>query len=680
MSTPGAGAGDDFIAGFLDDYFAEAEEHLAVVRRGLLALEDSIGDPASGSTVLEELFRSFHSLKGLSAMVDVRPAERLAHELESYLRALREGELVLTLDALSVLIDSTATLESVIEARRSAAPAPVIEDVVQRLVSLTGPSRGSRARRPAAIGPEGESTAAPPAWRFMFVPSPALVDRGVKVDTIRARLAAVGRITSVSPKVTAGGGIAFEFLVTGEIDPAVLDSWRNDGLTWERVDAAAIPAAAAPAAEHARPASAVPETSILAPSHLVRVDLKRLDEVMRRVADLVITRARFEETLARVERFIPSQEWRALQENTLTFERQLRDLREDVMRVRLVRVDEIFRRMPFVVRDLAREAGKDVRVVLSGQDTEIDKFLVERMMDPVIHLVRNAVSHGIESPERRLAAGKPAQGVISLGASTSGEMVVIEIADDGAGIDAASVAERARAAGARIGDGPLDSRTLVDLICEPGFSTRHEADRASGRGIGMAVVRTTVQELGGTLNMESEPGHGTRFVIALPLTLAITDALIAVVAGQRFAVPQNSVREVIEIDEATVRQLENNELVPYRGRSLPLLRLDELFDLPGGRAARMHAFVIGMGQEAVALGVERILGQREIVVRTMSDALLKIDGISGATELGDGKVVLILDAPALSRRGRAGARQRRRADAPTSSAPGPGRLIEGGLA
>jgi len=659
MTATGGGMGDDFVAGFLDDYFAECEEHLAIVRRGLLALEDSIGEVSIDSAALEELFRSFHSLKGLSAMVEVRDAERLAHELESYLRALRDGELELTADALSALIDSTATLESVIEARRSAGTSPVVDSVVARLASLTAGARTKKAQSRSDAAADGEPAGASPTWRFTFVPSSALVDRGVKVDTIRTRLASVGRLVSVSPKVTSGGGIAFEFIVTGAIDTAALEAWRSDGLSWERLDADA--ALVVPARMEAVPAPppTAPENTILAPSHLVRVDLKRLDEVMRRVADLVVTRARLEETLARVEHAIPAQESRALQEHTLTFERQLRDLREDVMRVRLVRVDEIFRRMPFVARDVAREAGKDVRVVLTGQDTEIDKFLVERMMDPVLHVVRNAVSHGIESPECRIAAGKPAQGVVALTASTSGEMVALEIADDGAGIDTASVAEHARAAGARIPEGPLDARTLVDLICEPGFSTRREADRASGRGMGMSVVRTTVQELGGTLNVQTETGRGTRFIITLPLTLAITDALIATVSGHRFAVPQSSVQEVIEIDEATVRQLESNELVPYRGRSLPLLRLNRLFALRAERNSRLHAFVVGAGQDAVALGVDRILGQREIVVRTMSDALLKFEGISGATELGDGRVVLILDAAALARKARAGGRRQR---------------------
>jgi two-component system chemotaxis sensor kinase CheA len=675
-----ASAGDDFAAGFLDDYFAESEEHFAVVRRALLALADAIGDVARESTLLDELFRSFHSLKGLSAMVGVREAERLAHELESYLRALRDRELALTADAMSVLIDSTATLESVIEARRSAGAAPAIDAVVLELASLSDAAR-TRSAGPPALTADRELAAVPPTWRFTFVPSPALVDRGVKVDTIRARIASVGHITSVSPQVMPGGGIAFEFVVTGAIDPSALDLWRDDGVTWERVEASGATSGALPRPEHARPSAAAGQhNAILAPSHFVRVELKRLDDVMRRVADLVVTRARLEETLAHVERMIPAQDWRALQENTLTFERQLRDLREDVMRVRLVRVDEIFRRMPFVARDVAREAGKDVRVVVSGQDTEIDKFLVERMMDPVLHVVRNAVSHGVERPDRRTAAAKPAQGVVSLRASTSGELVLLEIADDGAGIDTAFVAERARAAGVRIPDGPLDARTLVDLICEPGFSTRREANRASGRGMGMAVVRTTVEELGGTLSLETEVGRGTRFIISLPVTLAITDALIAVVSGQRFAVPQSSVQEVIEIDEATVRQLENNELVPYRGRSLPLLRLNTLFELRDARASRLHAFVIGTGQDAVALGVDRILGQREIVVRTMSDTLLKIDGISGATELGDGRVVLILDAVALGRTARAAVRQHRRVGQRQSGAAPAGPSSNGALA
>ena len=669
MSAHRAPSGNDFAAGFLEDYFAECEEHLTLVRRALLALEPAIGQTATETTLLEELFRSFHSLKGISAMVDMREAERLAHELESYLRALGRRELLLTPETVTVLIDSTAMLERVIASQRAGSAAPSIDAVVH---TLTSTGRRVDAGVEAPRDPAAAATAAEgPQWRFIFVPSQALVERGVKVDTIRTRLASIGRIISVSPQVTPGGGIAFEFRVSGPADASAFEPWRADGLAWGRIDGGpARPGEPAPSDGGRAPAAGFAEHAILAPSHVVRVDLKRLDEVMRRVADLVITRSRLEEGLRRVERAIPPQEWRTLQEHTTTFERQLRDLRADVMRVRLVPVDEIFRRMPFVARDVARDAGKDVRVALRGQDTEIDKFLVERMMDPVLHLVRNAVSHGLESPDGRLAAGKGAQGLITLAASAVGERVLLEIEDDGAGIDTNSVVRRARAAGVRVPEGALDPRTLLDLICEPGFSTREEADRASGRGIGMAVVRSAVQELGGTLAVETEPGRGTRFLMTLPLTLAITDALIAIVSGHTFAVPQSSVEEVIEIDASSVRRLERNEIVPYRGASLPLLRLSALFGLRGGRPSRLHAFVVGTGGDGVALAVDRIVGQREIVVRSMSDELLKVDGISGATELGDGRAVLILDPAALSRQGRAGRRRRRpRARRPPDGAP-----------
>lgn len=640
----------DFVAGFLDDYFAESEEHLTAVRRVLLALEESIGNAGEESALLEELFRTFHSLKGISAMVDLRDAERLAHELESYLRALRTDESALTSDALSALSSGASTLESVIEAKRTGGTPPSIDAAVETLARVAGalPSES------AGLVP-GRAPGLPPApatWRFMFAPSRALVDRGVKVDTIRARLASLGRLVSVTPKVTTGGGMAFEFLVGGTFDPARFDDWREDGLTWEPLKADAAIDASNDASGQTGHADAAAGHTMLAPSHLVRVDLKRLDQVMRRVADLVVARARVAEGVARVERLLPAQDARELQEHLLAFERQLRDLREDVMRVRLVRVDEIFRRMPLVARDLARGTGKDVRVQLRGQHTEIDKFLVERMLDPVLHLVRNAVSHGLEPSEVRLRAGKPAQGVITLGASTSGEMVLLDIADDGAGIDVESVAARARAGGRRVPDGPVDSRVLLDLLCEAGFSTRDEADRASGRGMGLSVVRTAVQDLGGTLTLETAPGAGTRFLITLPLTLAVTDALIARAGGQRFAIPQSAVQEVIEIDAAAIRSLENNELVPHRGRSLPLLRLSALFHLPADTSPRLHGFVVGTGPDAVAIGVHRILGQREVVVRSLADSLLKIDGLSGATELGDGQVVLIVDVAALARRSR----------------------------
>jgi len=324
------------------------------------------------------------------------------------------------------------------------------------------------------------------------------------------------------------------------------------------------------------------------------------------------------------------------------------------MRVRLVPVGEIFRRMPFVVRDLASEMNKRVKLEIAGQHTEIDKFLIERMMDPILHLVRNAVAHGVETVAERRAGGKSEEGTLTLSAATVGEVVVIEIVDDGRGIEPAAIRRRAAAAGLSVPEGDLDPEALLAILCAPGFSTRDAADRGSGRGVGMAVVRTTVRELGGSMIVDSVPGQGTRFAIQLPLTLAITDAIIAVVGDQTFAVPQSAVREVIEVDPDAVRRFENNEIVRHRDGVLPLLRLADAFGLDARPRNSLHVLVAGVGHAAAGIIVDRVRGQREIVVRAISDPIVKVAGISGATDLGDGRVVLILDLPSLLGVGRRG--------------------------
>jgi len=597
-------------------------------------------------------------LKGISAMVELREAELLAHHMESCLRAVRQGRLTLTTTNFEGLVDGVRLLEHVIAARRTSASMPDIDAEVDKLEALgrsgdeTLPLDAPAANhRPAHAPASGNSRAR--RWRVTFVPSPQLVERGVKVDTVRARLLQIGDVQSVTPKVVPGGGISFEFDVETN-DEAQLARWQEDGLTYEPLVPAPVAADDAEAAPVERPLT---DLTLAGASNVVRVDLARLDDLMRLVGEMVVTRSRLEDTLQRVEAHVPFQEWRALQDHNARLERNLRDLREGVMRVRLVPVGEIFRRMPFVVRDLARDNGKRVHLELTGQSTEIDKFLVERMMDPVLHIVRNAISHGIETPEQRVTAGKPADGTIRLGAATAGETVVIEIVDDGRGIDVPSVTQRARALGLVVpDDGGLESRALLDIICASGFSTRDEADRVSGRGVGMAVVRDTVEGLGGTLAVESRPGRGTTFRLTLPLTLAITDAIIAHVSEQIFAVPQASVREVIEVDASLLHAFEHNELMPYRGGTLPMVRLAEMFSIPTATRPRYHAIVVGTGQAAIGLIVDRIAGQREVVVKTITDPLIRVDGVSGATELGDGRVVLILDAAALSRTRRQHAR------------------------
>lgn len=633
----------------MDDYFAEADEHIAGVRRSLLALEAAIGS-APPAAVLEELFRNCHSLKGISAMVDLHEAEVLAHQMESCLRAVRHGGQELDGVAIETLLAATNVLEEVVVARRAGKPLPPIEPIIKILQAraATAPG-GPRATSPDRVG-AGAPARGVRLWKVKFAPSPQLIERGIKVDTVRSRLLQIGKIHSVAPKVLPGGGISFVFDLQTD-DEKSLASWVGDGITYESLgEADPAVAAALETAGTELPVSGTRSWELAsgAATNVVRVDLARLDDLMRLVGDLVVTRARLDDLLGRIEPFVPSQEFRALQEHDGQMERQLRDLREGIMRVRMVPVGEIFRRMPYVVRDLARDNGKRVKLEIAGQSTEIDKFLIERMMDPVLHLVRNAISHGIETPEARVAAGKPAEGTIRLSASTAGEFVVIEVADDGAGIDALAIAERAAGRGVPTGDGPPDSRVLLDIICSSGFSTRDEADRASGRGVGMTVVRSAVQELGGTLGVDTAPGRGTTFTIELPLTLAIIDAIITTVGDQTFAVPQSTIREVIEVDGSALRAMENNELLTYRGRALPVLRIARIFQLRAADRPRFHAIVVGTGSASVGLLVDRITGHREIVVKPITDPLIRVRGVSGATQLGDGRLILILDVAALA--------------------------------
>jgi two-component system chemotaxis sensor kinase CheA len=659
LSTPRTETDNEFFVKFLDDYYAECDEHLTLIRRQLLALENFVGKASADRSLVDDLFRSFHSLKGISAMVGLAEAEKLAHQTESYLRVLREGHLTLTPEALDALIAGTHSLEQVVAGHRAKSEKIDIGSVLARLDRLV--SENSKANKSSDLRRNDDSSAKLSSdeawrvaaaikrglkiWRFEFSPSAELAERGVNVNSLRARLQDIGELIRATPRVLEQGAIAFDFLIATAADQSSFSLFREDGLIYtEYEDEVAIET------------SAVDETPNVSqispsrgPSNVVRVDLGRLDDLMRMVGELTISRSRLDDHLRHLESGMAAPQWRPLQETNLAMERELRALREGVMRVRMVPISEIFERMRFVVRDLAREHNKKVNLELIGQETEIDKFLVERMMDPILHLVRNAVSHGLEVASERESFGKLPEGRITLRASTVAEMVVLEIEDDGRGIDAEIVEARATAMGLLDGAPGLNSPTLLELICAPGFSTREEADRASGRGVGMAVVKNTVLSLGGSVELETEVGLGTRFTIQLPLTLAIAEALIVSVGEQRFAVPQSAILEVIEVESSAVKAFERNEIIPHRDGVLPLLRLGRIFGLEEKSLFSFHAFVVGKGLNAVGIAVDRILGQREIVVRAMSDPLIQVPGIAGATELGDGHIILILDPVDLHR-------------------------------
>jgi two-component system, chemotaxis family, sensor kinase CheA len=633
-------------AELLDDFYTECDELLGNIRAQLNRLEEALRKSESNPGALESLYRNAHSFKGNSAIIGLRTAEQLAHAAEDVLRGLSRGEASLTTAGLDLLGSATQRLEQIVTAHRLHQPLPDVTDLVAQLESYVAHQKpGAPASSPTAPGvastlPEAaEQVEAAQArhllpWRATFSPTPALDQRGVNLSSVRARLSALGEIVSAAPSILPGGKMSFEFTVALRDTPADLAAFEADGIVLQPT----APAPEAPAA----PASAAPSSMFIAPSHIVRVDLSRLDELMRMVGEMVIHRSRLEERIAHVKG-----DRTALQEVNLALGRTLRELREGITRIRLVPVAEIFTRLPFVVRDLARDLGKQVRLVLEGQDTEIDKYLVERLKEPLLHLVRNALSHGVETPAERVAAGKPAEATLLLRASTSGQSVVIEIRDDGRGVDARAVAARAARAGIPLSDTPTAAELLA-VLCRPGFSTREEADLAAGRGVGMAVVHNTVRELGGSLSLESEPGAWTRFSLRLPLTLSIAETFLVSAAGQTCAVPQGFVEEVLQFSEASVRTIQDAEVISYRGGVLPLVRLRRLFGAESSGAAQPPLLVLSSERGLCGLVVDRIHGQREVVVRAMHDPLIQVPGVSGATELGDGRPVLILDAVALS--------------------------------
>jgi two-component system chemotaxis sensor kinase CheA len=611
---------DNTFSEFLDDYFAESEEHLGSIRRNLLVLESFVNRGHIDPHVVDDLFRAFHSLKGLSGMVGVHQAEQVVHAMEDVLRDVKRTGAGPTESVMEAFASGTRTVEQVIAAMRDHNPLPDVTSVLSQLTAVVAPQSL--------------------LWDFRFTPSAELSARGINVTTTRSRLQEIGQVLNATPQIIEGGQLAFAFVVASDVEESRFSDWQSDGLTVSRRNSAAD--ATAPAAANGTQAIARVDT----PSNLVRVDMNRLDDLMTMVGDLVVSRGHVQESLRRLEAILPASAWRELQESNLRLQRDLRDLREGIMHIRMVPIAQVFERMHFVIRGLARENGKNVRLELTGQDTEIDKVLVERMMDPLLHMVRNAVSHGLETTEERLAAGKTAEGLLRLSASTEAENVFIELEDDGRGINIEQVASRSRTLGSTDVN-TSDNSSVLQLLCAPGFSTREAADLGAGRGVGMTIVKAAINSLGGALTLDTRPGKGTRFRIRLPLTLAIMQALIVYIDDQPFAVPRAAIHEVLRVERSAVTMRDGTEVISYGGGVLPILYLRQLFRINGESKDSFHVFVTHSDFGAVGIAVDRVEGLREIVVRRVEDSLVRVQGIAGATDLGDGRPVLILGVAAI---------------------------------
>ena len=642
---------EQFFSEFIDDLYAECDERLNSIRKNLLALESFVGKPSLEQTLPDTLLRHFHTIKGLAGSINLEKAEQLAHHIENYLREIRVKE-VLSEEGISALFTGTKLLEQIIIAHRTHETSPNIESIIANLKTVTSGITSPDSVTPSSI--QTTKQAITQLWQFEFVPTSERREQGIDVNEIRKRIEAIGEIVESKPRLADGeAGMVFDFTVATTAIETDFADWEKDGLSYTLcAKTSPVESSPTPDLPIASPniTPTVNPVSSLASSNMIRVDMARLDELMRMIGDLVISRSRQENNIKKLKSLLPITEWRNMQETNLAMERHMRDLREGVMRVRLVSIGTAFERMQFVVRDMVSDKQKSVKLELIGQDTEIDKFVVDKMIDPLLHLVRNAVSHGIEPIAERIKQNKPPEGKITLRAKTVGDAMLIEIEDDGCGIDVDEIIKKAQIQLIEI-DETSKMTTLLDILCQPGFTTQTQVNLASGRGVGMDVVKNTVNELGGFICLDTQKGIGTRFSIQLPLTLAITDALIVFVGGEKFAIPRLSVHEVIKIEKANLTILENNnEILNHRGNALSLLYLNRLFNLPTNEQSESYALIIG-GINKLGIVVERILEEREIVVHALKDSLVQVPGFAGASELGDGLVILILDVVTLARIG-----------------------------
>jgi len=383
----------------------------------------------------------------------------------------------------------------------------------------------------------------------------------------------------------------------------------------------------------------------------LRVDAERIDTVLNLVGELIIGKSMLQQALNDFTRHYPKDAMRGRFADAMAFQsRVLGDLQRSVMKVRMVPVEQLFRRFPRMVRDVARQCGKDVQLVLSGQDTDLDKGLLDGIAEPLTHLVRNAVGHGIESTEARAQAGKPALGTIRLGAYHQGNQVIVEVADDGRGIDAKKVKVRAVERGLVSAEnaGRLGEAEILDLIFLPGFSTAEEVTEISGRGVGLDVVQSVLQRLKGTVQVVTRAGQGTTFRLQLPLTLAIIQALLFRVEQRLYAVSLNSVAEIARASESDLHQVDDREVLQLRNQVLPVIRLGRpAAAFPDARRGKIFVLVIKMGERKFGLLVDTLEGEEELVIKALDDQTVETDLVSGASILGDGRVVLILNLAAI---------------------------------
>jgi two-component system chemotaxis sensor kinase CheA len=653
------------------DFLGEAEDLLTELNHNLEELEETYGEAFNPDT-LNAIFRGVHSLKGLSGIFGFRKMTDLSHRLESLLDRLRLGKIDLNQDTLELIFESLDNLKMLLDDAEKGEEVTDIGGILSKIdVFMTGGVKGPEISLIDTLDIDPEIIKVLTEYEehrlkanlkegrrlFLLKAGFDLQSFDKDLENLNRQVKAIGEVITTLPSsgTSPQEGIQFTLLVGSSEDLEGISKKVGEGrvtveevLKKKRIETREVQAPK-PVEPKVKTPSAT-DMSLKSTSKTVRVNIERLDRLMNTVGELVLTKAavgRISKELKDVYGYTTFA--LDLQRVSQSLDKKLAVLQNDIIEVRMVPVGQIFSRLTQVVRRYTRERGKEVDLEFYGEDTEIDKFLAEEIVDPLMHIIRNAIDHGIEPSDIRRRSGKKEKGTVQLRAFPRGNHVAITIEDDGAGIDLDIVLKKAIEKGLVEKDAQLNRRETLELLFLPGLTTKRDVTEVSGRGVGLDIVKTKVSELSGFIDIDTELGRGTTFTITLPITLAIIKALIVEVSKEIFAIPLTSVSESLMIPKERIQKIEKKEVLELRGEMLPLMWLDRTFQLPPQKedSENINVVVVGFGERRIGLVVGELMGQQEIVIKSLGESLKGVPGISGAAELGRYQVILVLDVEAL---------------------------------
>ncbi len=636
----------------LQDFLVESFELVEKLDEDLVELESNPED----LELLNGIFRVAHTVKGASSFLNFDVLTHLTHHMEDVLNRARHGELTITPDVMDVILESVDLMKALLEKIRDTSSDDGIDvsACVARLDKITGGT--GEVETPVAVAPVKETVEETPAQESSSDDEDEIDYDSMSPEEVEAEIERLLSERQEEDRKKREAKIA-----AGEAVPEMPKAEDEEESKEEPKEEAPKKAAPAPTpaptvqkqTKKEEPKAAAPAKK--APAQVeqtIRVDVKRLDHLMNLIGELVLAKNRLIKINDDVEERYEGEEFlEELNQVVSIVSLVTTDLQIAVMKTRMLPIGKVFNKFPRMIRDLSRELNKKIELVISGEDTELDKSIVEEIGDPLVHIIRNSCDHGIELPEERVAKGKPEMGTIALKAYNEGNQIVIQIDDDGKGLDPEMLKSKSLEKGI-ITEKEADSmsdKEAYTLIFRPGFSTAAQVTNVSGRGVGMDVVKTNIEKLNGMIDIDSEVGKGTSMKLKIPLTLAIIQALLVGVQEEYYAIPLASVLETVRISKDEIYTVEGKSVMRLRDEVLSLVHIGDIFEVERILDASEHAYVVvlGLGTSKLGLIVDTLVGQEEIVIKSLGDYLKGIEGIAGATIRGDGGVTLIVDVVAL---------------------------------